>query len=430
MRRVILQSKQHIHPFNEPARDLRVQNKPLWLWQRDIIAPYTLEEREYPGWELAHRIEAGDRAETFVHRDNLYFNEELVEEFIARGRAGRQPVRLAFRADDPSIAFHVRPLSSSLHEEGELLLADMWYLPEGVGQSGEAAPLVVDTDARERGYYHIPPYMASEVGDLIYQLPRKAFIIIESWVHVFIADILFGVFARGVNIEDRINRDWRYKIKILLRSLVEQKQVLESSELVHIGRNANIDPSARIHGPTIIGDNVTIGAGSVIDNCIIGNNVTVSQGCQLMLSVVGDGCFLPFRASLFMTSMMENSMVAQNTCLQLCVIGRDTFIGAGTTFTDFNILPSPLKTFIGGRLEETNFIVLGGCVGHHCRLGSGLILHPARTVESDVVLLPTDDRHIISKNVPYEDSDHFPYQDKYPYPRLYPRQEEREAQTA
>src|SRR5690606_38221846 len=204
--------------------------------------------------------------------------------------------------------------------------------------------------------------------------------------------ILFGVFSRGVNQEDRINADWRYKVKILLKSLLEQKQALESSELVQIGRNANIDPSARIHGPAVIGDNVTIGAGSVIDNCIIGNNVTISQGCQLMLSVVGDGCFLPFRASLFMTTLMENTMVAQNTCLQLCVVGRDTFIGAGTTFTDFNILPAPLKVLRNDELRETNFLVLGGCVGHNCRLSSGLIIYPARTVESDVVMLASEGR--------------------------------------
>ena len=29
---------------------------------------------------------------------------------------------------------------------------------------------------------------------------------------------------------------------------------------------------------------------------------------------VGDGAFLPFRASLFMTTLMDNSMLAQNTC--------------------------------------------------------------------------------------------------------------------
>jgi hypothetical protein len=100
-----------------------------------------------------------------------------------------------------------------------------------------------------------------------------------------------------------------------------------------------------------------------------------------MLSVVSDGCFLPFRAALFMTAMMENTMVAQNTCMQLCVVGRDSFIGAGTTFTDFNVLPTPLKTLTrGGQLQQTNLLVLGGCVGHHCRLSAGLTIYPARTI--------------------------------------------------
>ncbi len=422
MRRIILKDTSHIAPFNEPARDLRVQNKPLWLWQRDVLSEYVTEEREYESWHEAHQFET-EPIESFVHRDNLFFNRELVDEFLDRARKLRRPVRLAFRADDPAIATHVRPLTHSLFEQGNLLLADMWYLPQGIGQDVDAIPLKIDTEARERGYYHVPPYMATDFGDLVYQLPRKAFVLVENWVHIFVADILFGTFASSANIEDRINTDWLYKLKILSRSLYEQKQVLASSELVKIGKNANIDPSAVIHGPTTIGDNVTIGAGVVIDNCVIGNNVTISQGCQLLLSVVSDGCFLPFRAALFMTTMMENTMVAQNTCLQLCVLGRDSFVGAGTTFTDFNVLGGPLRT-IGkhGKVEETNLLVLGGCVGHHCRLASGMIIYPARTVESDVVLLG-EDRHIITTAVRYEDSDHHPHKDKYPYPRYYPRKD-------
>jgi hypothetical protein len=76
-----------------------------------------------------------------------------------------------------------------------------------------------------------------------------------------------------------------------------------------------------------------------------------------------------------------------------------------------------------GALEETNMLVLGGCVGHHCRLSSGLILYAARTIESDVVLLASEKRKFITKNISWEDSDHHPYTDKYPYPRLYPRQD-------
>ncbi|MCI0579495.1 MAG: multidrug transporter [Chloroflexi bacterium] len=403
---------------------MRVHNVPLWLWQRDVLNPYVTEEREYPDWKIAQRLEGDEQVERLVHRDNLFFNKALIDEFMARARAGRKPVRIAFRKDDLTIVEHIRPLTRSFFEQDNLLLADMWYLPQGISQNLVAQPLVIETEPREVGYYHVPPYMASVTGDLVYQLPRKAFVCLESWVHLFVIDILFGVFAQGKDIEDKVDSDWRYRLKILFKALVEQKQVLDCSELVKVGQNVNIDPSAVIHGLTTIGNNVTIGPGVVIDNCIIGNNVNVSQGCQLMLSVVSDGCFLPFRASLFMTTLMENSMVAQNTCLQLCVVGRDSFIGAGSTFTDFNVLPAPLRAFGAKGLEETNMFVLGGCVGHHCRLSSGLVIYPARTIESDVVLLASEERRYITNNICYEDSDHHALKLKYPYPRLYPRREE------
>jgi hypothetical protein len=60
MRRVILQDQRHIHPFNEPARDLRVHNVPLWLWQRDLFSQFVNEEREYKDWDKALLAETGD----------------------------------------------------------------------------------------------------------------------------------------------------------------------------------------------------------------------------------------------------------------------------------------------------------------------------------------------------------------------------------
>jgi carbonic anhydrase/acetyltransferase-like protein (isoleucine patch superfamily) len=264
--------------------------------------------------------------------------------------------------------------------------------------------------------------MATELGDLVYQLPRRALVAIDSWLHLFVVNILFGVFARGRDLEERVEADWRYRLKVLLRAMVEQKQVLDCSEIVTIGANVTIDPSAIIHGPTTIGNNVTIGPGAIIDNCLIGDNVNISQGCNLMLSVISDGCFLPFNAALFMTVLMENTMVAQNTCLQLCVVGRDTFIGAGTTFTDFKVLPGSLKASLApGRLLDSEMFVLGGCVGHHCRLSSGLVIYPARTIESDVVLLGDSGRHYITHDVTYEESDYHQLASMYNYPRLYPR---------
>jgi carbonic anhydrase/acetyltransferase-like protein (isoleucine patch superfamily) len=160
----------------------------------------------------------------------------------------------------------------------------------------------------------------------------------------------------------------------------------------------------------------------VIENCIIGNNVNISQGCHLMLSVVGDGAFLPFRAALFMTTLMDNSMVAQNTCLQMCVVGRNAFVGAGCTFTDFNLLSAPLKARDAeGNLAYSNRPVLGCCIGHNCRIGSGLIVYPARMIESDVVLLASAERRVITGDVLFEDSDHHKLSAADMHRRLYPR---------
>lgn len=416
MLKIILEDRRQIHPFNQRARDLRVQNKPLWLIQRDVLAPHTDRELEIPPGADLPDIED----ECLVYRDNLYFDTPFVALFLSEARSRGRACQVALSADDPAFHEHALPLSTSYQESGEIYLVDMWYYPNGI--EPEAEPVLINMQAIEAGYYHVPTYMAHEKGDLVFQVPHRSLIAIDSWVHIFIADMVYGLFSRGARFEAQLKEDLFFKLRILGRAMYEGVQVLECSELVTIGRNCVIDPHATIHGPTVIGDNVTINAGAVIENCIIGDNVNISQDCQLMLSVVGDGCFLPFRASLFMTTLMDNSMVAQNTCLQMCVVGRNTFIGAGTTFTDFNLLSTPLMAIDGKiQLNASNRIVLGGCVGHNCRLGSGMIIYPARTVESDVVLIPSNGRRVITHNVTYEDSDHHKLSNAQLHPRLYPR---------
>lgn len=433
MLKIILQDQRYIHPFNEPARDLRVMNKPLWLNQRDVLAPYTHRELELKPWDTLPET----REACLVHRDNLYFDAEYIHAFLAEALRIKKPSRAAFLAEDPAFREHALPLSTSYTPFDDLYLIDLWYFPDGIKREQTdwnsmwgIEPIVVSLQSSEVGYYHVPTYMAYEQGDLVFQVPRRSLIAIDSWVHIFIADVVFGLFARGARFEDRLERDVLFKLSILASGMYEGKQVLECSKLVKVGHNCVIDPRAVIHGPTTIGNNVTINAGAIIENCVIGDNVNISQDCQLMLSVVGDGAFLPFRTALFMTTLMDNSMVAQNTCLQMCVIGRNTFIGAGSTFTDFNLLSTPLRALDGdGKLSVANRPVLGGCVGHNCRLGSGMVIFPARTVESDVVLIASEERRVIQRDVRYEDSDHHNLPFAQLHPRLYPRKGEKVEET-
>lgn len=419
MLKVILPAINRIPPFNEPARDLRIQNAPLWLWQRNVLAPYVTREMELAPREPLPRL----REAMIVHRNNLFFDHAYIKAFVTAARKKGRACRAAFSAEDPAFKEHALPLSTSYTLAGGLYLADLWYYPHG--PVADVEPLVIPLDPKEVGYYHVPTYMADQSGDLTYQVPRRSLIAIDSWVHIYIADIVFGIFGRALRMEDRLGQDLPFKLNVLAKALYEGRQVLECSELVKVGKNCNIHPGAQIFGPTTIGDNVSIDAGAVIENCIIGDNVNISQDVQLMLSVVGDGAFLPFRASLFMTTVMENSMIAQNTCLQMCVVGRNTFIGAGSTFTDYNLIPAPILARDGhNELNYSNRPVMGGCVGHNCRLGSGMIVFPARTIESDVVLFASPERRVIDRDVRYEDSDHHKLRNASLHRRLYPRGED------
>lgn len=398
MRRVILRVHEPIPPFNEPARDLRILNKPLWLLQRDLLARHCRGEIELDRLEEAASL----RGELLVHKDNLFFNAALIDTFIAQARARGRPCQIAFSPDDLAITTHALPVQDGIRRQGDVYVADLFYFPDGLASDPE--PLVIDTLPREIGYYHIPSYMAPHMGDLVFYIPWRAFLSVESWLQVWMANVPFGVFCWGRIREQEVEESWALKLHIFFRSLIERKHFLSCSAMVKIGKNCSIAPSAVIEGPTVIGNNVNIGAGVVITNSLIGNNVTIMQGSQVMLSVVSDYCYLPFRAGLFMTAFMENSMVAQNTCLQLCVVGRNTFIGANNVFTDFNLLGKPIRIWHRGQLREVGLPVLGGCVGHNVKIGSGFVIYPARTIESGSILVAPEGPAVITRNLSYEDS--------------------------
>jgi len=416
VRKVILRDRRKIPPFNEPARELSVLTKPLWLHQRDILSRYTTQEREV---ETLLEIDQ-DREETLVYRDNLYFDEVFIDEFIKRAKVSGRACRVAFELDDPAICGQALYLQRGIRRQGRYYVADLWYYPNGI--EPVMRPMVMRTEPREVGFYHVPTHMSDQHGDLVYDLPTKPFLSIEHWIHVLHANIDFGIFAIGARFEKALECDLWLNLKLLWQGMLERKQVLTSSALVRVGKNCSIDPTVTIQGPSFIGNNVSIGPGVVLSNCYIGDNVTIDQGCQLMLSVVGNGSFLPFRASLYRSVVMEDCMIAQNSCLQMCVVGRGSFVGAGNTFTDFNLVGRPIRSHFGGKLEDTGMTVLGGAVGHNVRIGSGFVIFPARMVDSDVILFASPERRVVRKNIMWEDSDHLKLEGgEGLHPRLYPR---------
>ena len=465
MQRIIIRERSNIPPFAEPARELRILNKPLWLLQRDLLKAYCKGSIEIDTIAELDEKAPPDDEELLVYRDNLFFNAALIDAFIAQARTAARPCQLAFSLSDPSIARHATQLSTGFsrrdgvaflkdgeEQRGDLRVAELYYFP--AGRRGEPTPLMIDTQSQEMGYYHIPSYMASQ-GDLTYQIPLRACLSIESWIHIFMANVVMGVFAMAAAQDVKMGKarlkdvlrwsgaDWRTfvdKLKFSTSAIWQRLNPFEESwrnhflasrALVKVGKRCSIDPTAVIHGPTVIGDDVYIGPGVVIANSIIGNNVNVMQGDQVMMSVVSDRCFLPFNAGLFMTTLMENSMVAQNSTLQLTVVGRNTFIGANNCFTDFNLQNEPIKVMHNGQPVEVNMPVLGSAVGHNVKLGSGFVVYPGRMIESNTVIIFDDEGSVIRRTVPGHDLDDIdegsgePRRIVYHWPKVYDDPDER-----
>jgi hypothetical protein len=74
--------------------------------------------------------------------------------------------------------------------------------------------------------------------------------------------------------------------------------------------------------------------------------------------------------------------------------------------------------------------VIGGCVGHNVRIGSGMVIMPGRMIESDVILSASPERRVINKSITFDMSDHhtYPSQISALHNRLYrPRPSMRES---
>lgn len=428
LKRFVVEDNRPVPPFNEPANQLTIGTIPLRLYHETLMSDYFARK----GFRLELQPALTDKRQVYAIRepaiaysDSLWFDEEFLDYFITKAESTGRACRAAIYQDDLcystySYKLAKKPEYGNTANVEPIWLLDLWYLPRGY--TLDITPIVVPSDYKEKGFYTVPDFMATEQGNLTHYLPERSVLFIENWIHVYFASIIFGVFARASRIDEAIKKHNLLSLELLWRAIIEQKQVLSTSKVVEVGPGTTIHPTAIITGPAKIGANCSIGPGVIIDNSTIGDNVTIDTGCVVSLSTIANNCFLPFRASLYLTALMENTIVSQNTCLQMCVIGRNSFIGAGNTFTDFNLIgklantaserssftvPRPISAVnADGDVEDTGQTVLGGAVGHNCRIGSGMVVFPGRTIESDVVLFASPHRRVISRNITFEESDH------------------------
>jgi len=111
MRRVTILDNRHIFPFNEPARELRVLNKPLKVPQRDVLVKHCDSVIEY---DVFDQIPRHDTSEMLVYQDNVFFDHPFIVTFIDKARKRGKACQVAFSQDDLAITKHARYLQDGI----------------------------------------------------------------------------------------------------------------------------------------------------------------------------------------------------------------------------------------------------------------------------------------------------------------------------
>lgn len=119
-----------------------------------------------------------------------------------------------------------------------------------------------------------------------------------------------------------------------------------------VGEDVDIDPTARLEGPALIGDNARIGAGARVGpGSVIGGNSILSEDAVVSGGVVMEGAYIGPYARVRDSIVGRGASVERGATLEEgCVLGDEVTVGAGA-------LINPRVKVYPGRTVEAGAIV-------------------------------------------------------------------------
>ncbi|MDQ1700118.1 MAG: mannose-phosphate guanylyltransferase / phosphomannomutase [Frankiaceae bacterium] len=165
-------------------------------------------------------------------------------------------------------------------------------------------------------------------------------------------------------------------LDVLNRQVEVEMDAFEMSPGVWLGEGAEVDPDVEVSGPVLVGEYSRVEAGaSLLPYAVLGNNVVVKAGAVLERTVVHDNVFIGPRARL------RGCVIGRNTDIMRaaradegavvgddCVIEQEAFLSAGVRIY-------PFKTVEAGAVVTSS--VIWESRGHRSLFGphgvSGLV---------------------------------------------------------
>jgi hypothetical protein len=371
MKAYIVQSNKKIEPFGDSPRDCLIANSKLSEIQEQVLQRLGIELKIIPD---AAQIEDPD--ENIVLADNLFFTRELMKEFVYRSRMLKSCTTCALKPGLVTLHSMVATQDVKIHDDRvEYALR---YMP-AQKLRGEPVPVVIDPEQ----FSQVVPMPEHVRGSQPYRMPLTDTLLIQidHWTNLWAANMA----TRLAEVARLMKSP---KLKLL--GLALRARSLNKWRVLHqvnkIGKNCDIHPTAYIEGSTI-GDNVIIGAGSVVRLSVIGAGSALGSNVTIESSILGEECTINSGCTVFL-SVLYPRAISSSRLLLTSTCGRDTFISDLAGLADFRFDGKRIEVMKNGVPVNTGVINLGACLGHGVYLGGGCGVAPATAIPNGLRILP------------------------------------------
>ena len=152
----------------------------------------------------------------------------------------------------------------------------------------------------------------------------------------------------------------------------------------------------RCEGTAYIGEHVSIGAGTVLEDgvmivgpAVIGRNCQIRHNAYIRQNVIiGDDCVVG-NATEVKNSILFNKVQAPHfNYVGDSILGFKAHLGAGVKISNFKVFPGNITVEIDGRPFDTGLRKFGALLGDHCEVGCNAVLCPGSILGRESVIYP------------------------------------------
>jgi len=378
MKAYLVRVSDKIDPFGQPAADCLARNKKLREVQRETLLKAGLDP------ELVERKELiADEQEHLIVSDDIYFTEELLKEFVSRSRILGVNAFCALKLGLVS----TRSVVSVQGVEIDKNCAQyhLCYVAESEKRHYKEICVAIDPKFFELNI----PVPRQIFGSEQYVVPITSQFIIKigHWANLWAANVSTPL----VDAARIRKKKWKIFLAALRARSFKEHKIMAS--LNSIGRGCDIHSDTTIEGCSI-GNNVVIGAGSRVLTSVIGNNVWIGKNVVVEDSIVGNECFIT-RGNVMYTVLFPEASVSCEA-LTTSIVGSGSLLAVNATLTDFRFDGRNILLLKEGKLVDSGNKILGGCLGHNVKIGSGCVIAPGRMIPNRTHVVLKKDRIVRS----------------------------------